>query len=257
MPKECSVTALLPEHPSPRQSPEFEIARTVIVALVGLLVVIVGLELQWHGAMNLPSRDRLVLAEKAYRYGDDGEAVRLFGPLAKNGNATAQYWLAHMTELGLGVPRNSARAIKLYQEAAKQNLVMAEIRLGEIYLYGDLTLPSPELAQKYLENAAYQRSAHAAMLLGQLYRNGIGVPHDIAKADAWFEVAAMEGSKFAERERGVSFRDLSIADQKDVITRTRDILKTIKEKVTSPRAEHSQGASNTASKSGHNSRHVA
>jgi hypothetical protein len=28
------VPALLPEHPSPRQSPEFEIGRTLIVALV-------------------------------------------------------------------------------------------------------------------------------------------------------------------------------------------------------------------------------
>jgi TPR repeat protein len=252
------VPALLPETPSPRQSPGFEIARTVVVMFVGLLVVIVGLELHWHGAIALPSRDRLVLAEKAYRYGNDHEAARLFGRLAKNGNATAQYWLAHMTELGLGVPRNPPRAIKLYQEAAKQNLVMAEIRLGEIYLYGDLTPPNPELAKKYLDDAAYDGNARAAMLLGQLYRHGIGVSHNLAKADAWLEVAALEGSKFAERERGVSFRDLSIADQKDVITRTRAILKTIKETVALlTRGNHPEKGSNTALKSGHNPRHVA
>ena len=160
------MPALLPEQPNPRQSREFEIARAVVVMLVGLLVVIGGLELHWHGAIASPSRNRLVLAEKAYRYGDDHEAARLFGRLARNGNATARYWLAHMTELGLGVPRNPARAIKLYKEAAKQNLVMAEIRLGEIYLYGDLTPPNPKLAKKYLDGAAHDGNARAAMLLG-------------------------------------------------------------------------------------------
>ena len=248
---------LLPEHPNPRQSPGFEIARTVVVMLVGLLVVLVGLELHWHGEIALPSQDRLVLAEKAYRYGDDHEAAKLFGRLAKTGNATAQYWLAHMTELGLGVPRNPARAIKLYQKAAEQNLAMAEIRLGEIYLYGDLTPPNPELAKKYLDDAAYDGNARAAMLVGQLYRHGIGVPPNLAKADAWFEVATLEGSKFAERERGESFRDLSIADQKDVITRARSILKTIREKAAMPGAPHSKKRADTVLKSEKNPRHVA
>jgi TPR repeat protein len=215
---------------------------------VGLLVVIVGLELHWHGAIALPSHDRLGLAEKAYRYGDDHEAAKLFRRLAKTGNAAAQYWLAHMTELGLGAPRNPARAIKLYQKAAEQNFTLAEIRLGEIYLYGDLTPPNPELAKKYLDDAAYDGNARAAMLVGQLYRHGIGVPPNLEKADAWFEVAALEGSKFAERERGESFRDLSMADQKDVIIQARGILATIREKAAITDASHSKKG---AQKSGH------
>jgi hypothetical protein len=228
------VPALLPEHPSPRQSSEFDIARTVVVMLVGLLVVIAGLELHWHGAIALPSHDRLVLAEKAYRYGDDHEAAKLFGRLAKTGNATAQYWLAQMTELGLGVPRNPVRAIKWYKKAAKQNFVKAEVRLGEIYLDGNLLTPDPKRAKKYLDSAAYLGSAPAATLLGQIYRDGIGVPANSTNAYAWFEVATLEGSAIARRDRGVSFRDLSIADQKGVIIRARDILKTIKKKAAPP-----------------------
>ena len=251
------MSALLPEHPNPRQSPKFETARSVVVMLVGLLVVIVGLELHWQGAIALPSHDRLALAEKAYRYGDNHEAAKLFGRLANTGNATAQYWLAHMTELGLGVPRDPTRAIMFYKRAAEQNFPMAEIRLGEIYLYGDLTPPNLELAKKYLDDAAYDGNARAAMLVGQLYRHGIGVPPNLAKADAWFEVATLEGSKFAERERGESFRDLSIADQKDVITQARGILKTIREKAAIPGASHSKKGADAVLRSDKKPSHVA
>ena len=198
--------------------------------LVGLLIAIAGLALSWHVSATSMRRNQLELAKKAFQYGDDHEALALFGRLAKKGNPTAEYWMAHMTELGLGTPRNPLKAIKLYKMAARQNFIKAEVRLGEIYLEGNLVLPNPKQAIKYLDSAAFRGNAHAATLLGKIFRDGIGVPPSSVKADAWFEVATLEGSVIARKDRGMTFRDLSLADQKNVIARVRDILKNIKKR---------------------------
>jgi TPR repeat protein len=47
--------------------------------------------------------------------------------------------------------------------------------LGEIYLHGNLVLPDFAQAKTYLESSAYQGNPRAAMLLGQMYRVGIGM----------------------------------------------------------------------------------
>jgi TPR repeat protein len=58
--------------------------------------------------------------------------VKLFGTLADNNNSMARYWLVHMTDLGLGVPSDPAKAIDLYNKAAEQNVDAAELRPGTI-----------------------------------------------------------------------------------------------------------------------------
>lgn len=224
------MPALWPENTNLKPTSGPPMVGMILIVLTGLLIVFAGLEFHWRGAPPPTPQDKLALAEKAAHYGDDHMAATMFGRLAKGGNATAQYWLAHMTELGLGTPRNPTRAIGFYKKAAKQNFIDAEVRLGEIYLDGNLVPPDPKRAKQYLDDAAYGGNAHAATLLGQIYRDGIGVTANSTRADAWFEVANLEGSKIARKERGSSFRKLSMADQHGVISRTQDILKTIKKK---------------------------
>ena len=221
------MPALLPNQHKPQQKSDYLVVGLAAVAFLALLIGIVGQGLGWHSAAVMPS-NKLTVAEKAFQAGDDRVATALFSRLADKGNPTAQYWLGHMTELGLGVPRNPVKAIELYKKAAQQDLVPAEVRLGEIYLYGNLVPSDPQLAKAYLEKAAYRGNARAAMLLGQVYRVGIGVAANPTKAYAWLEVATLEGNAFAKRERDVSFRTLSLADQKGATTRARQILKTIK-----------------------------
>jgi TPR repeat protein len=62
-------------------------------------------------------------------------------------------------------------------------------------------LPNFEKARSCLEKAAYHGDPRAAMLLGQMYRDGIGAPADQTQAYAWSEVATLEGSAFAQRDR--------------------------------------------------------
>jgi TPR repeat protein len=71
------------------------------------------------------------------------------------------------------------------------------------------------------------------MLLGQMYHDGIGMPADQTQAYAWSEVATLEGSAFAQRDRDVSLHDLNDADQKSAIARAREILDKIKKETPS------------------------
>jgi TPR repeat protein len=48
----------------------------------------------------------------------------------------------------------------------------AELRLGEIYLHGNLVLPDFAQAKTFLERSAYQGNPRAA---SQMYRVGIGM----------------------------------------------------------------------------------
>ena len=55
------------------------------------------------------------------------------------------------------------------------------------------------------------------MLLGQMYRVGLGTPVDQKQAYAWSEVASLEGSEFAKRERDFSLHDLFVSDQQAAV----------------------------------------
>ena len=207
-----------PSTPPPRIAPLL-----VGIAIAGLLVGVVAEEWRWRSAQPLAGGP-LEIAEQAFRHDDDKAAVVLFDKLAAEGNANAQYWLAHMTELGLGAPRDPARAIDLYKKAAAQDMAAAQLRLGEIYLHGNLALPDFVQAESYLEKAAYHGSTQAAMLLGQMYRVGLNGPPNPIEAYAWSEVATLEGSAFAKRERDASFGDLSADDRQKAVGRAQDIL---------------------------------
>lgn len=224
--------------PSPPTSPR-HIVSFAAVALVGLFVGIAAEELRWRGSAGAP-KGQLVQAEHEFQVGDSKTALKLFSALADNNDPIAEYWLAHMIEFGLGVPRDPAKAIDLYKKAAEQNVDAAELRLGQIYLDGNLAPPDFAQAKAYLEKSAYQGNSHAAMMLGQMYRVGFGMKADPTEAYAWSEVATLEGNVFAERERNASFHDLSTDDQKAAITRAREILKTVKSETTVPTVPESK-----------------
>jgi TPR repeat protein len=224
---------------TPPQTPRPQVISIITVALVGLLIGIAAQELRWRWSATVP-KSQLMQAEHEFRAGDDPAAAKLFDALADKNNSTAQYWLGHLTELGLGVPRDPAKAIDLYKKAAEQNVDAAELRLGEMYLDGNLIPPDFAQAKTYLEKSAYQGNPRAAMLLGQMYRAGVGMAPDPTEAYAWSEVATLEGDVFAQRERDASFRDLSADDQKTAIARAREILKTARSETTQPKPPESK-----------------
>jgi TPR repeat protein len=196
--------------------------------------VVIGSVQEYRLRAAAPSQTNLEFAEHAFQTGDNRTALKLFGELANKNNPNAEYWLGHMNEIGLGIPRDVTKAIGLYKKAAEQNVVAAEARLGELYLNGDLVTPDFSQARSYLERAAYHADARSAMLLGQMYRVGIGTAVDQKQAYAWSEVASLEGSEFAARERDSSLHDLDVSDQQAAVAHAHDIMKEIKQTTTVP-----------------------
>lgn len=96
---------------------------------------------------------------------------------------------------------------------------------------GNIVLPDYGQARTWLERAGRRGDARAAMLLGHMYRLGLAVPADAKEAYAWSEVAAVEGSPFAPRERDQSFNALSVADRQVAVARAHEILDGIKHEI--------------------------
>jgi len=90
----------------------------------------------------------------AYRRGDYATALRLWRPLADQGNAGAQFNLGLMYANGQGVPQDYAEAIRWYRKAADRGAASAQFNLG------------------------------------LMYANGQGVPQDYAEAVRWYRKAA-------------------------------------------------------------------
>jgi hypothetical protein len=226
------VTDSVSKPPLPATKQPWPPAATIFLVVITALVI--GTLQEYRLRTAHPTQTNLDFAERAFQSGDNQTALKLFGQLANKNNPNAEYWLGHMSEIGLGMPRDVTKAIDLYKKAAEQNIVAAEARLGELYLNGDLVTPDFSQAKSYLERAAYNADPRSAMLLGQMYRAGIGTAVDQKQAYAWSEVATLEGSDFAVRERESSLRDLDVNDQKAAVAQAHDIMKEIKQKTTAP-----------------------
>jgi uncharacterized protein len=59
-------------------------------------------------------------ARAAYESGDYATAMRIFRPMAENGDAIAQYYLGDLYDKGRGVPQDYAEATKWYRRSAEQ-----------------------------------------------------------------------------------------------------------------------------------------
>jgi TPR repeat protein len=226
------VTESASKPPLPVRKSPWPPAPTILLVLITALVI--GSIQEYRLRAVAPSQTSLEAAEHAFQTGNNQAALKLFGELANKNNPNAEYWLGHMNEIGLGIPRDVTKAIGLYKKAAEQNVVAAEARLGELYLNGDSVTPDFSQAKSYLERAAYHADSRSAMLLGQMYRVGIGTAVDQKQAYAWSEVASLEGSEFAARERDVSLHDLDVSDQQAAVAHAHDIMKEIKQATTVP-----------------------
>jgi len=192
-------------------------------------------------APPMPGEDRLSYAERAFRHYDYDTARKAFSELAGNRDGMAQYWLGHMTELGLGMARDPRKAVALYEQAADRGVLAAELRVGEIFMRGDILPPDFRKAKIYLDRAAYHGDARAALHLSEIFQRGLGVPANSVEAYAWAEVAALEGNVPARRERDASLRDLQPDDQRLASARAGEIMQQITRETTPSRTRDGTG----------------
>ncbi len=140
----------------------------------------------------------------AARSGDYATALREWEPLAKQGNATAQYNLGLMYDNGWGVPKNDKIAVKWYRLAAEQGNASAQYNLGLMYDNGKGVPKNDKIAVKWYKLAAEQGNAGAQSNLGAMYANGTGVLQDYVRAHMWFNIASISRkSKNAPKNRDI------------------------------------------------------
>ena len=133
---------------------------------------------------------------------DYAAALRLFESAAAQNHPRGQYLTGFMYERGYGVPRNYATALQWYQRAADQNFVPAEIAVGRFYGRGIGIARDPAQRAVWMGRAADQGSPLAQHIVGNLYRHGDGVTQDMATAARWYQRAAAQGFVLSEVQLG-------------------------------------------------------
>ena len=139
----------------------------------------------------------------ATKRGEYATALRLWRPLAEQGDAFAQAAIGTIYRDGLGVPQDDAEAVKWFRMAAEQGQPDAQNRLGDMYYHGLIVTQDYGEAAKWHRMAAEQGVAFAQTTLGVSYANGQGVPQDYVLAHMWFNLAAAAGDNSAPRRRDI------------------------------------------------------
>jgi len=113
---------------------------------------------------------------------------------ARHGLPEAQYRFGIAT---LGVGFDSAddlEDLNFVSKAAAQGLPEAQVIIAELLLYEDPVFQKdPAKGLEMAKQAAEEGLAEAQALLANLYREGIGVPKDLATAKVWYRKAAYQG----------------------------------------------------------------
>jgi hypothetical protein len=111
---------------------------------------------------------------------DYATAMRVWRPLAVEGNATAQFGLGTLYYDGAGVPRDYAKAAFWFRQAAEQGQGVAQEALGDIYGTGEGVSRDYPIAYMWLSLAAGSGVGRAAETRDKLER--LMTPAQIAEA---------------------------------------------------------------------------
>jgi TPR repeat protein len=159
-----------------------------------LLMAMAALLLSIGTACAGPKEDGVA----AYYRHDYATALRIFRPLAAQGNAAAQFSLGLMYANGQGVAQDNAEAVKWYQLAAKQKHTQSQLNLGTMYLEGKGVAQDYAEAVKWYRFAADRGNAEANFFLGTMYAEGQGVAKDLVRAYMWLSLGAVSGDADAK-----------------------------------------------------------
>lgn len=112
---------------------------------------------------------------------------------AGSGDADAQSDLAERYAAGEGVPRDSVKAVELFQQAAAKGLARAQYRLSQMYVKGEGVPHDSIKAVDLLRQSAANGYAKAQAALADMYAKGEGVARDEVLAYAWASLALRQG----------------------------------------------------------------
>lgn len=128
----------------------------------------------------------------------------IFPAEVTSGN-TATYDAAHRYQTGDGVPRDYAKAEKLYGKASAKGDARAETNLGVMALRGEGRNVNYSTAAAHFRKAAEAGSAAAHYNLGLMHDSGIGFAHNPSSAVREYRMAAEQGLAEAQYRLAVMF----------------------------------------------------
>ena len=128
-------------------------------------------------------------------------AAMYYAMAAKQGHASAQFYLGWCYDKGVGVTQNESKAARWYLKAAKKGQVDAQVNLAVNYIDGRGVQKSQAQARRWFLRAAQQNSAIAQYNLGKLSQARASSRGNIIEAYVWTSLAAEQGLGAAIRER--------------------------------------------------------
>jgi len=122
----------------------------------------------------------------AYQHNDYATALRLFRPLADQGNAWAQYYMGMMYARGKAIPQDYTEAAKWFRKAAVLGLADAQNSLGHIYYSGEGVTQNYAEAEKWYRKAAAQGNTDARKALNETYKADGTLKSEIDRKANWY-----------------------------------------------------------------------
>lgn len=145
---------------------------------------------QW-AQQDLPVAQRELALLYQSRAPKRGASMVLFEKAARAGDTEAAFELGEMYRVGSpGMPPEPDKAWSWYKQAAQQKHAQAALMLGLLAKNGDGVARDDAESAKWLTLASRLGNAHAMFLLYNAYQEGCGVPRDIVKARALLEESA-------------------------------------------------------------------
>lgn len=115
-------------------------------------------------------------------------------PVARAGNAQAQFILGQMSHSGLGVQLDPTEAVRWYRMAADRSYAPAQYALARAYADGQGVPVDHDRAIAWLTAAAYGNFVPAILALSDLNDRGAGMAANPEQATEWLRRAARLGS---------------------------------------------------------------
>ncbi|EZA53681.1 hypothetical protein DMN91_007770 [Ooceraea biroi] len=106
---------------------------------------------------------------------DNETAYRYFKKAAELGNPVGQSGLGLMYLYGMGVERNTAKALQYFSQAAEQGWVDGQLQLGNMYFSGIGVKRDYKMANKYFNLASQSGHVLAYYNLAQMHATGTGM----------------------------------------------------------------------------------
>lgn len=115
-----------------------------------------------------------------------GMAIQQLMQVAKQGDTSAQFFLANRYQAGSGVVKDVTAAFRWFMASAKQGAAPAQLNVGQMYATGKGVQKNLNEARRWLEMAARQGDNRASYNLALISERS----NNFSDAFKWYELAA-------------------------------------------------------------------